>query len=70
MPMAAPPAVKTQSSPGTLQEILYRGESEDRSVAKPFVTGGNGRYMHPNGFMPQPTVNDIVEEKTKLLDCP
>lgn len=63
-PMAASPKVKTQSTPGTLQELLYQGESEDGSVAKPIVTGGNGRCMRLNGFMSQPTVADIVGKKS------
>lgn len=65
--MAAPAKVKTQSTPGTLQEVLYQGESEDRSFAKPIVTGGNGRCMHLNGFMSQPTVTDIVGKKSSGL---
>lgn len=63
-PMAAPPKVKTQSTPGTLQEVLYQGESEDGSVAKPIVTGGNGCCMCLNGFMSQLTVADIVGKKS------
>lgn len=67
-PMAAPPKVKTQSTPGTLQEALYQGESEDGSVAKPIVTGGNGRCMRLNGFISQPTVADIVGKKEQRFD--
>lgn len=68
--MAAPPKVKTQSTPGTRQEVLYQAKSEDGSVAKPFVTGGNSRCMHLNGFMSQPPVRDIVEKKNSGLIVP
>lgn len=68
--MAAPPMAKTQSSPGTLEDLLYWGESEDRSAAKPFLTGENGRYVYLNRFMPQPRHWHCREKKKNGLTAP